>query len=77
VTADSDCVRGHTEELGGVGSSAEILSEEEYMQRRLDLAGRGMRLRAGSPDLIFIDGRGTHGPERSVPPSPEEQRPAA
>jgi hypothetical protein len=77
VIADADRARGRVEELDGTEPSASILSEEQYMQRKLDLAGRGVRLRAGSPGRIFIDGRSARGPERSITSLPEEQRPAA
>ena len=78
MIADSDCVRGHIEELGGAESSAPILSEEEYMQRKLDLAGRGVRLRGASPVGMLMDHRHAQGgTERSTTSSSDERRPAA
>jgi hypothetical protein len=55
-----------------------VLSEQAYLQQRLDLAGRGIRLRGGAPDHMMLDAWSARGEVDSSSAEPSEaQRSAA
>ncbi|MDY7108868.1 MAG: hypothetical protein SYC29_09545 [Planctomycetota bacterium] len=77
MTGKSDDVWGHAEDTDSADLAAPVLSEQAYMQRRLDRSGRGFRLRGATPGGMLIDQWMGQVLEPSATAPTEAQRPAA